>query len=179
MSDSKHPVSAKQTAAEGPAHFTTIIIEKEYLHFGAAHFTVFSSDNREDLHGHNFYIACEVDARIFDDGLAFDYNDIKKVLAKLCEKLDEKVLMASDSPHLTFNERDGYIWVGFADEQIPFLPRDVLMLPIRNITVEELARWFLEQTLSEFDAAAAGVTALRMRASSGPGQWAQASWEAK
>ena len=33
-------------------------------------------------------------------------------------------------------------------ERIPFLPRDVLTLPVRNITVEELARIIEEKSAS-------------------------------
>ena len=35
---------------------TTIEISKEYLHFNSGHFTIFSRDQREDLHGHTFRV---------------------------------------------------------------------------------------------------------------------------
>jgi 6-pyruvoyltetrahydropterin/6-carboxytetrahydropterin synthase len=155
---------------------STIEISKDYLHFNAAHFTLFSATEREDLHGHTFYVAATVDSPVGDDGLAFDYNLFKTVLKALCHELDEKVLLPERSPYLTLERSEGYLVAAFADERIPFLPRDVLTLPLRNITVEELAPWFLERLRGEPRIAALQVTRLLVRVSSGPGQWAGAEW---
>jgi len=155
---------------------STIEISKEYLHFNAAHFTLFSASEREDLHGHTFYVTATVDSHVGDDGLAFDYNLLKTHIKSLCDALDEKVLLPERSPHLRLEQADGYLVACFADERIPFLPRDVLTLPVRNITVEELAPWFLERLRAEPAIASLHLTRLLMRVSSGPGQWAGAEW---
>ncbi len=155
---------------------STIEISKEYLHFNAAHFTLFSATEREDLHGHTFYVAATLDSPIGDDGLAFDYNLVKTRLKSLCDELDEKVLLPERSPYLRLERADGYLVARFDAERIPFLPRDVLTLPVRNITVEELAPWFLERLRADPDIASLNVTRLLMRVSSGPGQWAGAEW---
>jgi 6-pyruvoyltetrahydropterin/6-carboxytetrahydropterin synthase len=159
---------------------TTIEITKDYLHFSAAHFTVFSATERENLHGHNFDVSCFVDTVIGDDGLAFDYNTIKTKLEALCAELDERTILPADSPHLAF-ERDGrgpneYLIVCFADERIPFLDRDALLLPIRNATVEEFARWFIDKLVDDAAIITLPISALRIRISSGPGQWASCQW---
>jgi 6-pyruvoyltetrahydropterin/6-carboxytetrahydropterin synthase len=64
----------------------------------------------------------------------------------------------------------------FDDERIPFLRRDVLILPVSNITVEELAGHFLRQLLATPRIAALPLSRLVVRVSSGPGQWAGAHW---
>jgi 6-pyruvoyltetrahydropterin/6-carboxytetrahydropterin synthase len=156
---------------------STIEISKDYLHFNAAHFTLFSATEREDLHGHTFYVAATVDSPVGDDGLAFDYGLFKEVLEALCHELDEKVLLPERSPHLRLEHSDGYLVARFADERIPFLPRDVRTLPLRNITVEELAAWFLARLRAEPRIEALHVTRLLIRVSSGPGQWAGAEWK--
>ena len=56
---------------------TRIEISKSYLHFAAAHFTIFGASNRENLHGHNFQVALDATAEIGEDGLTFDYNVLK------------------------------------------------------------------------------------------------------
>jgi 6-pyruvoyltetrahydropterin/6-carboxytetrahydropterin synthase len=155
---------------------STIEISKEYLHFNAAHFTIFSATEREDLHGHTFYATAEIDSPVGDDGLAFDYNLIKTRLESLCDELDEKVLLPERSPYLRLEQTDDYLVACFASERIPFLPRDVLTLPVRNITVEELAPWFLERLRAEPAIAGLAITRLLLRVSSGPGQWAGAEW---
>ncbi|MGA0838337.1 MAG: 6-pyruvoyl trahydropterin synthase family protein [Pseudomonadales bacterium] len=159
-----------------PPGITTIEISKEYLHFNSAHFTLFSASAREDLHGHTFYVTATIDSAVGADGLAFDYNLMKKRLAALCDYLDEKVLLPEQSPYLRIAESDGYIIAHFADERIPFLPRDVRLLPLRNITVEELAPWFLAKLRNDPVITALDVSRILIRVSSGPGQWAGATW---
>jgi len=155
---------------------TTIEISKDYLHFNSAHFTIFSATEREDLHGHTFYVTATVDSAIGDDGLAFDYNLFKTRLKSLCDHLDEKVLLPERSPHLQLRFERDYLVAEFAGERIPFLPRDVLTLPVRNITVEELAPWFLERLHTDEVIAGLALTRILIRVSSGLGQWAGAEW---
>ena len=125
---------------------TTISISKEALHFAAAHFTIFSATERENLHGHNFQVAADIDAEVGMDGLAFDYNLVKSALQALCDGLDERTLLPGRSPHLAISEDQGYTVAHFNGERIPFLPRDVLTLPVANITVEALADWLGGET---------------------------------
>jgi len=157
---------------------TTIEISKEYLHFSSAHFTIFSESERENLHGHNFYVTATVTAPVGNNGLAFDYNLLKTKLKTLCDSLDEKVLLPQFSPHLTIAEDNGYLVAHFGAERLPFLPRDVLQLPVRNIAVEELAPWFLDELVNDPDVIELDLIKLLIRVSSGPGQWAGATWDA-
>lgn len=157
-----------------PPTLTTIEISKDYLHFSSAHFTIFSATEREDLHGHTFYVEAQITAPIGPNGLAFDYNLLKTKLKALCDHLDEKVLLPEHSPHLTLTEQDDYVIARFAHERIPFLPRDVRLLPVANITVEALAPWFLEQLGVDPEIRALALPRVVVRVSSGPGQWASA-----
>lgn len=157
------------------SQLTTIEISKDYLHFNSAHFTIFSATEREDLHGHTFYVRAFVTSPIDENGMAFDYNILKTSLLRLCDHLDEKVLLPERSPHLNLTEADGYLIAEYGDERLPFLPRDVRTLPVRNITVEELAPWFLAELNSDTEVAAQDITHLEIQVSSGPGQWAAAS----
>ena len=155
---------------------TTIEISKEYLHFAAAHFTLFSATERENLHGHNFQVTLDADAPMQDDGLTFDYNILKKAVKQLCDDLDEQVLMPARSPYLEIDEQDDYTYVVFNGERIPFLQRDLTLLPIRNITVEELAQYLLAKLLERADIKALDIDNMLLRCASGEGQWASAKW---
>ena len=157
---------------------TRIEIAKEYLHFGAAHFTIFGRGNRENLHGHNFFVEANVDCLVGEDGLAFDYNVLKDALKTQCDELDEVVLLPDTSPHLKVESAPDQVIARFGDEQMVFLPRDVKVLPVRNITVEELARYFLERLQAQIDCRALAILGIEIRVSSGPGQWAVAQWSA-
>jgi|TARA_B110000444_G_scaffold246184_1_gene267449 6-pyruvoyltetrahydropterin/6-carboxytetrahydropterin synthase len=155
---------------------TTIEISKEYLHFAAAHFTLFSATERENLHGHNFQVTLDADAPMQDDGLTFDYNILKKAVKQLCDDLDEQVLMPTRSPYLEIDEQDDYTYAVFNGERIPFLQRDLTLLPIRNITVEELAQYLLAKLLEREDIKALDIDNMLLRCASGEGQWASAKW---
>ena len=156
----------------------SIDIAKEYLHFSAAHFTVFSATERENLHGHNFQVEATLRGRIGDDGLCFDYNIVKTRLKSLCDDLDEIVLLPGRCPHLDIRVAGDYTVAEFNDERLPFLQRDVKVLPVRNITVEELARWLIGELTADNEIAALPVSDIELRVSSGAGQWARADWAA-
>ena len=181
MPDRSPGPSNVMTAAHVPSDrraddFVTIEIAKEAFNFSAGHFTMFSATEREDLHGHNWRVACEVTAPVGDAGLCFDYNIVKRRLMALIESLDEKMLMPGASPWLTMHEEGDYLVAHFADEKIPFLPRDVLVLDVRNVSVEEMAGWILEQLLADETIAAQDLVALRVGVASGTNQWGWRSW---
>ncbi|MGI9328523.1 MAG: 6-pyruvoyl trahydropterin synthase family protein [Pseudomonadales bacterium] len=178
-SDSKE--QAATDAGQDSGIVTSIEISKDYLHFSSAHFTIFSETEREDLHGHTFYVTATVRTEVGDNGLAFDYNLLKSKLKALCDQLDEKVLLPERSPHLHIRyerllDNTQYLIATFNGEQLPFLPRDVLLLPVRNIAVEELAPWFLAGLQTDEQIKALDLIELLVRVSSGPGQWAGATW---
>lgn len=155
----------------------TIEIGKEDMHFSAAHFTIFSAAKRENLHGHNFFVEVAVTGPIDAGGLCFDYNEVKTQLRALCDSLDETMLLPADSPHLRIRQSDDCVSVAFADEQLSFLPRDVKLLAVRNVTVEELAHWFVTELARDDGFAKLPIDSLHLRVSSGPGQWAGTTWQ--
>lgn len=155
---------------------TRIEISKEYLNFSAGHFTIFSATERENLHGHNFHVRCSVTAAVGEDGLAFDYVLLKRILKDLCDDLDERMLLPELSPHLRLERCDGVVWAQFGAERIPFLERDCLPLPIRNVTIEELSALLLARLLDRPEIQRWDIRALEIGVSSGSGQWAFAHW---
>jgi 6-pyruvoyltetrahydropterin/6-carboxytetrahydropterin synthase len=159
-------------------NLTRIEISKEYLNFSAGHFTIFSATERENLHGHNFRMRCNVSAAVGEDGMAFDYVMLKRVLKTLCDEVDERVLLPERSPHLRIERGDGMVIAWFAEERLVFLERDVLLLPIRNVTIEELADLMLSRLRARPELAGRDVRAIELGVSSGAGQWAFSAWSA-
>ena len=84
--------------------------------------------------------------------------------------------MPTRSPYLEIDEQDDYTYVVFNGERIPFLQRDLTLLPIRNITVEELAQYLLAKLLEREDIKALDIDNMLLRCASGEGQWASAKW---
>ncbi len=165
------------STAEATRH-AAIELAKEDMHFSAAHFTIFSASKRENLHGHNFFVEARASGVIDANGLCFDYSVLKARLRALCDSLDETMLVPAQSPHLSIDESGEGVVVAFADETLRLPSRDVKLLPIRNVTVEELAHWFIGALTDDETFAALPIETLTVRLSSGPGQWAETTWPA-
>lgn len=149
----------------------TVEIHQSELSFSAGHFTIFSATAREDLHGHNYYVNAQFAVSIGDNGMAFDYRFYKKKLLALCDQLDRRFLLPAHSPFLKLEETSDMWLAHFNQEKIPFLKRDVVILPINNATIEELSYWFLQQlTQNKEELEKNSIHAITIRVFNGPGQ---------
>lgn len=124
---------------------STIELSAKQLCFSVAHFTIFSETSRERLHGHNYRVKAFITCKVSELGISFDYDIFVDKLLSLCQQLDRYLLLPGKSPVLKINEKDPYYFVDFNNEKMQFLKSDTMILPIRNITIEELSTWFLEQ----------------------------------
>jgi len=159
------------------AQLASIEIEKSYLHFSAAHFTIFSATNRERLHGHNWRVAAQITGEIDDNGLLFDYAIYKKILKDLCHQYDEYTLIAEQSPYLTIETDEQFHNITHNGITQPLLITDTILLPVKNVTIESLAHYFLGLMVADQDQLQElNITAFEMRVSSGPNQWGKANW---
>jgi 6-pyruvoyltetrahydropterin/6-carboxytetrahydropterin synthase len=156
---------------------TTIELFKEDMKFSAGHYTIFSPTHREKLHGHNFTVYAAITASVDNNGMAFDYDIYKERLRGLCRGLSEFFLIAGASEYQRIEEDGDCIYVYFHDEKIPFLKRDVLILPLKNITVEELSGWFVEElSRDKGELERYNIQNITVKVYSAPGQCAGAQW---
>jgi 6-pyruvoyltetrahydropterin/6-carboxytetrahydropterin synthase len=153
---------------------TTLYIDKEGHKFSAAHFTIFSATERERLHGHNYSVSVKIVAPMGDNGFSADYNVYKQRLARLCDGLDEYTLLAGDSPYQEITESGFCYRVTHGGQEMLFLQSDTLILPIRNVTVEELSRYLLQLLVK--DSAGEDLHEIELCVASGPGQRACSNW---
>ncbi|MBT8148993.1 MAG: 6-pyruvoyl tetrahydropterin synthase [Pseudomonadales bacterium] len=161
-----------------PHRLTTIEISKEDLKFSAAHFTIFSATERERLHGHNFRVRASVVAPVDDNGMCFNYQEIKSRLRTLCQSLDEYLLLPGESPYLQLSEQDNYYHASFNGEDMRFRKSDTRLLEIRNTTVEEFSNYILQQLVhSDNFFQANDVHSVTIAVSSGDGQWGASHWQ--
>lgn len=156
------------------SRLTTLYIDKEAHKFSAAHFTIFSARERERLHGHNYSVSARIVAPMGPNGFSADYNVYKNRLRTLCEGLDEYVLIAANSPHQELVDDGDELAVTFADKTLRFPRDEVLVLPVVNVTVEELAHYLLALLLAENPDD--DLVEVELGVSSGPGQIGSAIW---
>ena len=156
---------------------SVIELHKENMKFSAGHFTIFSETHREKMHGHNYTVYCALETRVSEHGLSFDYRYYKTKIYEICKKLNECFLLAGNSPYLRFEEADDHYWVYFHTEKLFFNKRDVVVLPISNVTVEELSKWFIKQlTLNTDELTQHGIQKITVKIASSPGQSGSATW---
>lgn len=124
---------------------TEIELFRDDMKFSAAHFTIFSSIEREMLHGHNFHVYIKLGASVDENGLAFDYTSCRDKILELCCALNGRCLMPSKSKYLTFIATEENYEFIFNNQKIILPKNDVLLMPLENISTELLSDWFLEK----------------------------------
>jgi len=157
----------------------TIELFKEAMKFSAGHFTIFTQTHRERLHGHNFSVYCAITGAVDHNGMLADYRRYKEHLNGLCSTWNEYFLLPGRSPYLRIERIGDRVDAHYGDEVIPFLAKDVLVLPARNITLEELSRLFTERLVADKAMLERDrIEQIKVKVSSGPGQWGSTLWEA-
>lgn len=136
-----------------PRHSFKVHVEKDYLKFNAAHFIAYPGF-REALHGHNYRVSVEVEGELGEQGYVLDFGIVKAVARRVCEQLDEKTLIPSQSDCLSIATEGKQIVVLYEEDEFRFPAKDVLMLPIVHSSAEELARWLAGEIKKELQAAA-------------------------
>jgi 6-pyruvoyltetrahydropterin/6-carboxytetrahydropterin synthase len=156
---------------------TKIELFKNPMNFSSGHFTIFSQTQRENLHGHNFSVHAIIESQINEKlGMTFDYQVYKKVIKQLCDSLDETILLPTLSPYLAIEQDKQYVYAHFNGEKLCFLHRDVKLMPLHNITSEELSYWFLNSLLDEYVLPEHAVESIEIKISTSPGQSASSFW---
>jgi len=139
-----------------------ISIAKEDLVFAAAHFITFAGHRCETLHGHNYRASVMLQGALeAETWYVADFAVVKKIMRRLTDDLDHKVLLPTQNPIVTV-ARDGArvtVAVG-GDPRYVFPDRDCVLLPIPNTTVEMLARHLTGRLHQELTAV--GVTHLQL-----------------
>ena len=169
-----HHTPTVPVGSNGMERLTTLHIDKEAHKFSAAHFTIFSATERERLHGHNYSVSARIVAPMGPNGFSADYNVYKRRIAALCKPLDEYMLVAADSPFQVIEEASDEYRVTFAGKTLRFPRDETLLLPVVNVTVEELAHYLLGQLMAESQGE--GLVEVELGVSSGAGQTGSALW---
>ncbi len=126
-------------------------VTKDYLKFNAAHFMAYKGF-REALHGHNYRVSVEVEGTVGPQGYVLDFGIVKQVAKRVCQRLDEKMLIPARSDCLRIREEGQQLIVVYEDDEFRFPKSDVLLLPIVHSSAEELARYLVAEVRRELRA---------------------------
>lgn len=156
---------------------TIIEIQKENMKFSSAHFTIFSPTIREPLHGHNYYVYIGLHTEVIENGLSYDYREYKKLAYDLCRELNQRVLVPMHSQYLEIRDEEPHYHLRFNEDTMSLMKKDVKLLPICNITVEELSTWFVQQLTKDLSRLERDhIEAMDVKIFTGPGQSGSSHW---
>jgi 6-pyruvoyltetrahydropterin/6-carboxytetrahydropterin synthase len=154
-------------------------VTKDYLTFCSAHFISFEGTQCERLHGHNYRVTAEIEAKLNDDFLVFDFIALKKILRDITNELDHRMLVPQKSRTLDITVGEESVKVAYHKKTWVFPREDCAVLPIENSTAELLAKWICERLREELGrhSRAASVplappSRLRVEVEESPGQCA-------
>jgi 6-pyruvoyltetrahydropterin/6-carboxytetrahydropterin synthase len=149
-----------------------ILIAREQYKFSCAHMTVFPDGTKERLHGHNYAVAVALELERIDLEAMLPFRAIKNVLGELCLAWKERVFLARHNPHFTIVREDAEIEFTLCEQRYVMPHGDALLLPIDNITVENLAAHVAELLGPKIAALSPHVSAIEVTIHEHPGQGA-------
>jgi 6-pyruvoyltetrahydropterin/6-carboxytetrahydropterin synthase len=132
----------------------TLELAKEDFKFSSAHFTLLDVDCGELLHGHNYQVTVRASGHDLDElELLLDLASLKERIRELCSDLDSRTLLPAHSPHLRLVVAGAEVEVRFQSRRYLFPEADIRLLPLRNVSIESLARFLWEQLVERLDTA--------------------------
>jgi 6-pyruvoyltetrahydropterin/6-carboxytetrahydropterin synthase len=150
-----------------------VSVTKDYLVFASAHFITMEGHRCEGLHGHNYRVRVTVEGDLNEESWwVFDFVALKRIMRRLCDEIDHKVLLPLENPKLQVVEEGESVTVAYdGNLRYRFPKADCALLPVPNTTVEMLARLLTDRLRAEIDATgAAGVSAVEMEVEENFGQ---------
>jgi 6-pyruvoyltetrahydropterin/6-carboxytetrahydropterin synthase len=119
----------------------SIEVAKDYFNFASAHFLIFANGKREPLHGHNYQISVAIEGELDRAGVVLDFISFKPLVKQVCDSLDHRTLIQTESPLVTVRQREREVEVLYKKQRL-LLPRsDVILLPLVNTSTELLAEY--------------------------------------
>ncbi len=99
------------------------------------------------LHGHTYAVSVRVMGSQSGDFI-IDFEELKRLVGEICERLDHRILLASLDSDVQINKTDEAmisVVVGKKAKRYAFPIEDVVLLPIRSVSAEDLCSYVLDQ----------------------------------
>ncbi len=154
-----------------------IRITKDDLAFSAAHFITLDARQCERLHGHGYRVAVELRGPLGDNQYVVDFITLHRLMRRLVEPLDHRVLLPTEHPTIQIFESDTEVEVTWTQRRWVFPRADCVLLPLANVTAELLARWLGRQLIDALGETMDCVPqAVRIELQEMDGHWAFFDW---
>ena len=132
---------------------TTLHLAKQNFKFSSGHFLIFDDQSAEKLHGHNYSVKFEIEtsdsSEFKEQGYWIDFNVLKKMIKAQLDLWDEHVLLPKLHPDMKITQENKNYQIHFRDRFYSLPISEVVLLPVRNTSVEELSRLLAEELLTQ------------------------------
>ncbi len=98
----------------------------------------------ERLHGHNLTLSAEVEGP-GDEGLVMDFRELEELVRVASSRMDHKLLVPARNPHIRVKDNGSYWEIVAASKRYRIPHDDLVLLPIRNSTVEEIGQYLFRE----------------------------------
>jgi 6-pyruvoyltetrahydropterin/6-carboxytetrahydropterin synthase len=128
------------------------------------------------LHGHTYCIHLRVTGTVNEELMLADFGRVKDILRGLAGTLDHRTIVPTSNEDINVSSSgDGRnVVVELGGRNYSFPREDVVMLPIRMSTAEELSRFLLERFMKEA-ALGPNISKVELGVDEGQGQGAWCS----
>jgi 6-pyruvoyltetrahydropterin/6-carboxytetrahydropterin synthase len=128
-----------------------VAVTKDNLVFASAHFITFRGHRCETLHGHNYRTRVVIEGGLDPEAhFVFDFVELKRLMKRLTDEIDHRVLLPLENPKLQISEQDDAVLVSYEGQLRYRFPKiDCALLPIPNTTVEMLAQYLAGRVRQE------------------------------
>jgi len=117
-----------------------VIINSNEIKFSASHFLK-EPLKCSRLHGHNYYVSVELEAKLDENYFVEDFYKLKKKVKEIIKTLDHFVLIPEKSSDFKFIRKKDSLEVITSNKRYVFPLSEVVFLPISATTSEMLAKY--------------------------------------
>lgn len=138
------------------------------IRFVAGHFLP-SIEKCSRLHGHNYAILLEIEGNTGSDGIIIDFIKIKDAAHSIVQEIDHKMLLPSMGSSMNVSRAGESFTVQFNGKKYVFPASDVVLLPLDNVSAENLSVFFARK-LKESGIFGSNVSRISVGVAEGRGQ---------
>lgn len=122
---------------------------KNDFHFSSAHFVI-GEGYIEGIHGHNFIVEITAESENLNShNMVLDFLAVRAIMKPILDKIDHRTIIPKNNPYLEIDSTNDSLEMVIRDKRYKLPKSDTVLLPIKNGTVEELAKYILDQLKPE------------------------------
>lgn len=117
--------------------------------FSVTHRISFAPYGLNRFHGHTYEVLVSLLGSRSKHGFLFPFEELSKIIQKICSKLNNKTLLAAGGKNVVKDEGSRIFYVTSDNKQYVLPKDDIVLLDVDEVTAENLAEWIADQIIKE------------------------------